>query len=240
MDLLIMTGVFICAGIVQSITGFGSSVTMMLVMPWFMDMHSASALSGAATLGLTGVLAWKYRKKLRLKSIMLPLTVYSVASVLAVNFAGGMDMEFLSMLLGVFFILLSLFFLFFSERLRLRDSVPTAFICAAVSGIISGIFSLGGPLMTLYFVSVTDDREDYLARSQVMYFITGSIILVSRVFKGLYTVSLIPLTLLGMAGVNAGKIIGLRLAGHIDGKAFRKLVYISVGIAGLVTVLEHI
>lgn len=240
MELAVMMLVFTAAGFVQSITGFGSSVTMMLAMPWFMDMHTASALSGAATLGITGTMAWKYRKKLRVKSIILPLIVYSLASIAAVNYMTGLDVELLSIVLGCFFIALSLFFLFFSAKLKLRDSVASAVICSAAAGIISGLFSIGGPLMTLYFISVTEDRDDYLARSQVMYFITGSIILISRVFKGFYTVSLIPLTLLGLLGVNLGKFIGLRLAGHIRAEAFKKLVYLSVGIAGLITVIEHI
>lgn len=240
MQLIMLVPVFIGAGFVQSITGFGSSVVMMMVMPWFMDVLPASALSGAATLGLTSMMAWKYRKKMQLRSILLPLSVYCTASVAAVNIAGELDMELISMLMGLFFIALSVFFLFFSGRVKLKDNAPTALICGAVAGTISGLFSLGGPLMTLYFISVTEDREDYLARSQVMYFITGSVILISRVFKGIYTADLIPLTLVGMLGVNLGKAIGLRVAERINAAVFKKLVYLSVGIAGLVTVLEHL
>ena len=50
------------AGLIQSVTGFGAAVMMMLVLPYFFDMIRSPALSSSISLGLSAVLVWRFRK----------------------------------------------------------------------------------------------------------------------------------------------------------------------------------
>ena len=52
------------AGIIQSVTGFGAGIFLMLFIPYFFDMIAAPALSSAICLGLSVSLSWKFRRQM--------------------------------------------------------------------------------------------------------------------------------------------------------------------------------
>ena len=49
----------------------------------------------------------------------------------------------------------------------------------------------------------------------------------------------LPLTLLGIAAINVGKLFGLRIFQRLDGEKLRKIVYVFIGISGLMNVVQH-
>ena len=50
-------------GVVQTVTGFGGGIVMMLVFPYFFDITKAPALSAAIGMALSGSLTIKFWKK---------------------------------------------------------------------------------------------------------------------------------------------------------------------------------
>ncbi|MBQ2739799.1 MAG: hypothetical protein IJF36_06175, partial [Oscillibacter sp.] len=58
--------------------------------------------------------------------------------------------------------------------------------------------------------------------------------------EGLYGASLFPATVIGIAGIIAGKWLGLRIAEKMDGEKLKKIIYIFVGISGAVTLIQQI
>ena len=65
----------VIAGIIQSVTGFGSAVFLMLVIPHFFNMVAAPALSSAISMGLAVTLAWKFRKHIAWDICLFPTVV---------------------------------------------------------------------------------------------------------------------------------------------------------------------
>ena len=61
-----------------------------------------------------------------------------------------------------------------------------------------------------------------------------------RVLSGYYTLDLLPLTLLGVAGVVCGQRFGLKLGGKLNAVQLRRLVYAYVILSGAVTVVQHL
>ena len=228
------------SGVVQAISGFGAGILMMLVLPQFFDMLTSSAIGSAISIGATGTLAWKFRKHMNLRITLLPAVVYMVCSLTVLNFIQGMDMALLTLVFGVFLVALSLYSFVFSKRMKLQPNWWTGTICAAISGVCSGLFGIGGPLMAVYFVSATEDKETYIGSLQGMFCVTSSVNLLMRVFKGIYTLDLLPLTLVGMLCINVGKLLGLRIVDRLNADTFRKVVYAFVGVAGILTILKNI
>ena len=52
----------IMAGVVNALTGFGSSIMMMTVLPSFFDMLTAPALSTASTTPVNTLQAWRFHR----------------------------------------------------------------------------------------------------------------------------------------------------------------------------------
>ena len=61
------------AGLIQTVTGFGAVVLMMLVLPYFFPIVDASTLSLTIALVLCIVLCWQYRKHIPFRTVLPPL-----------------------------------------------------------------------------------------------------------------------------------------------------------------------
>lgn len=86
----------IIAGIIQTVTGFGAAVLLMLVMPHFFDMVAAPAVTSAITVGLSLTLAWKFRKHIKLNACLFPAVIYLLFSTASISIAKKLNLESLS------------------------------------------------------------------------------------------------------------------------------------------------
>lgn len=226
------------SGIIHSATGFGAGIFMMLFFPSIFGMVSAPALSSAIVIGLEGSLAWKFRKYIDWKICLLPTAVYILFSVTAIGMVNRTDMEALTFAYGLFLLALAVYFFVFSAKLKFRANWQTATVCGAISGVASGFFGIGGPLMAVYFVSATEDKESYVANLQFLFTVTSIVNLITRIVNGIYTLDLLPLTLVGLGGILLGKVLGLKILNRLEPDTIRRLVYAFVGISGIITILK--
>ena len=227
-------------GTVQTVTGFGGGVVMMLALPYFFGMVQAPAISSIICMGLTYALAWKFRKYVNYRSVLVPAVAYVICSVATISVVDRIDMEIMTLAFGVFLIVLSVYSLVFSKRIRMDANWRTGLFCGAVSGVLSGLFGIGGPLMAVYFVAATDSKETYIGSTQFLFSLGGTVNFLTRIFRGIYTLDMVPLTLAGILAISLGKLIGLKIVAKLDPETIRKLVYLFVGISGAITVCKCI
>ena len=110
--------------------------------------------------------------------------------------------------------------------------------CSAIAGVTCGLFGISGPPMVVYYVAAMEKRESYLGTIQCFFMLTGIYSMILRSAKGLYSVELLPVTIAGGIGVLIGKSIGLRILGKLDAKALRTVIYIVLGITGVINLLQ--
>lgn len=228
------------AGVINSLTGFGSAIIMMLFMPGILGITAGAAVTSSVCLGLNAVTAWQYRKGIVWRISLICAFFYTLTSVTVINFVGDLDLRFLTAVFGGFLLLLSLYFLFFSSRFSLKATLPTLIFCGLFSGIGAGLFSIGGPLLAVVCLNATKTREEYVGTIQSIFFMTAIPNLIMRLIKGLYTADMIPLTILGFAFAIIGKALGKKLAERMDGAMLKKLIYIYIGFAGVVNIIQNI
>ena len=236
-----MTGIVvflapIVAGIIQAVTGFGAGIFMMVFFPTLFPILNASALSSSISFVATCTLAWHYRKQADWKLTLLPSAIYILMSSVSILLAPFLPTEILKKVFGVVMILLSIYFLTISGKLKVKANMVSATICAMISGVMGGLFGIGGPPMVIYFLAALDDKEKYLGTIQLFFFITGTYTFIFRIINGIYTVNLVPFTLIGIVGIMVGKKIGLRIVNKINVDTMKKLVYAFLGFAGLTNI----
>ncbi len=227
-------------GFVQSITGFGAAVVMMTILPYFFTMAVAPSVSTSICLGLTATLAWKLRKNVDLKITLPPTLLYAVASVTAIHFIGAMDLRVMTIVFGVFLMLLGGYLLLTDKKASIRITPAVTVVCGLLAGVCGGLFSIGGPIMAVYYLAATRDRESYLANAQANFAVNNVTTITTRILGGYYTLDLLPLTLLGAAGVVCGQRFGLKLGSRLNAAQLRRLVYAYVILSGAVTVLQRL
>lgn len=236
----IIFGLSAVSGVVQAVTGFGAAILLMLAMPYYFDMLQAPAITSTITLGITAGLAWTYRKHLDFKAILLPTIAYELGSMVTLHFAGGLDLELVGLAFGVFLIAIALYFIFVPPSFSVQANFLSATLCGLISGVCSALFGIGGPLMAMYFLVATKTKESYIGSLQFSFAVTTTINLIIRIQKGFYTLSFLPITILGIVGITLGKQLGVKILAKINVDLMRKLVYILVGISGVMTLFEHL
>ena len=227
----------VAGGLVQTVTGFGSVIIMMLFVPLFFPMMEASALCASITLLLNLGLCLRNRRYIQWKLILLPALFYCAASSLALLFAGDLPVSVLKRLFGGFLVLLAAYFLFV-RSVKLKGSPLSAIGCASLSGLTHGAFGAGGPPMAVYFLSVLEGRDTYIGTLQTFYLLTGSYSFVFRIFRGIYTAALIPFSLVGMAGVLGGMALGDLIAKHLKTSWMKTAVYILLAFSGILYLIQ--
>ena len=66
----------VLAGFLQAVTGFGSPMILMMVIPYFYNMVASPAVANSISIWLAATLAWKFRKHIDWKSGLFPTVVF--------------------------------------------------------------------------------------------------------------------------------------------------------------------
>ena len=240
MTYIAVTAMSVIAGVVQTVTGFGSVVVLMMVRPFFFDMIDAPALALVINQVFCMVLYAKYRRHLRWDVALLPTAMYSLGSLVTIRLASRVPTGTLVIALGALLICLSVYFLAVASRVRLRPKRRVGAVCGGLSGASAGLFAIGGPPMALYFITACDSQLEYLACMQFLFSVTGAVSLIGRVANGVLHPAILPYGAVGTAGILAGMWLGEKINGRLDAEKARKVVYVFVGVSGLILLLQNI
>lgn len=225
------------AGIIQTVTGFGAGIFLMMIMPAFFDLIKAPSLVGSITVILGIFMSFRFRKLVNIKLSLPPIIYYMIGSIIAIMLIPLLNLEVLSVCFGVFLVLLAVF-MTYTDKIRISASKVTSSIMCMAGGLFSGLFSSGGPLTAIYFLDATDRHDSYIANGQFLFMTTGLITFLIRVTKGFYTIDLLPYTAVGILGIIGGSFIGTKISNRINGRTLKKIIYVCVGLCGIATILK--
>ena len=227
------------ASFVQRTTGFGFGIFIMTMLPAIMSSHGeATTLSGilAMTTSLIIVIQ-KYRFIVwrRLLPILLTFIVVSIGAIFVLK---RMEYSILNILLGITLVVVSIYFSFFSKRIKVKTTLPVQITAGTLSGLMGGFFGMQEPPAVLYFVNSEKDKEHYLAVTQT-YFLVGNIMMtIARAYNGFFTTAVSMGYIYGITGVVIGNLIGAWVFRHITGSILKYIIYAYIGISGLTFLFE--
>lgn len=219
--------------LIQRVSGFGFGIFVMTILPFILPSYGEStALSGMLACSMSVVVAYRMRKYIVWKQVLPLLGIFTVVSFFAVGAVASFDDKFLKHILGVILIVISIYFFFISEKIRLK---PTLFIqgfLGVIAGIMGGLFAMQGPPSVLYFLASCETKEKYIAHSQV-YFALGNLMMTFfRAGNGFVTPTVGIAYCCGIIGVILGTLTGSKIFKKIPHKILKKIVYAYMAISG--------
>lgn len=227
------------ASFAQRVCGFGFGIIVMTVLPFLASSYGeATALSGllASVTALIPAIG-KFRHVVW-KKILPILVVFILASFLAVDLVSVIDGYALKHVFGIALILVSLYFIFVSDRLRLKPTVSVQLCTGTLSGLMGGLFAMQGPPAVIYFLAATDDKEEYIASTQ-WYFLIGNLLMSCfRAGRGFVTEEVLKSFAISVPAVFIGLLIGSLVYGKLKVGVLRKLIYAFLIVAGAVSLLS--
>ncbi len=241
-----MTEVFVVivmsliGSLVQSVSGFGCGVVMMMVFPAVFGMLRGTALCAAISAAITISMLIQFRKYSEPKKVILPIIFYLTASLNVIRVVDKIDTHVLSIVFGCFLLTLGVYYLFIAKKAKISANPLTMALCSLSSGFFGGMFGIGGPPLALYMLAVTDDHNHYIGCIQSVFLFSTTLSTYARFKKGFFTVDMIPLAVIGMITTLIGLQIGLRFSDKLDEKKLLKAVYLCIGLSGVIILVQNL
>lgn len=222
------------AAFVQRVSGFGLGIFAMMFLPHFLPSHTAAAtISCLFSCYTTTVNSIKYRKKVSYK-IAIPMLAAALISIpIAVYFSAKVEAHLFKILLGSVLIILSIYFLFFNKKIKIKPTPVNGVIAGTLGGALNGLFSTGGPPAVLYLTSAASDNLTYFATIQFYFCLTNFYATGSRAISGLISVDLLIYAAVGIIGCIAGDFLGTKVFNKLDAKKLKYVIYIGMIISGI-------
>lgn len=225
-------------GFIQRVTGFGFGIFVMLFFPHILSEHTAAtAISSLVSCVVSVYNAVVYRKSVPYKKILPILFAALITIPLAVRFSVYVSSDVFKKCLGVVLIILSIYFLFFSNRIKIKPTVKNGIIAGGTGGILSGLFSTGGPPVVLYLMNAISDNTVYFASTQFYFGATGIYAALVRVLNGIITAEVIVYSIVGFVGSMAGNFFGKLVFDKLNAQKLKKIIYACMVASGIIMVL---
>ena len=234
---LLMMLTVLSAGFIQSTTGFGFAIVCMAVLPVFLPYPSAQLISVFMSLSCNLLMVLRKRKHIVWSQLPLPMIFGAIGTVSGLLVIKNSAPEIYRRLLGVFLCLLAVWFIFFNHKVRIRGTARNGALIGAVSGICGGVFSINGPPMVIYYLSVFRDMEQYRATIQTYFLAMNTVNIGCRLLFDLVPQGSFGALALALPMVLLGNTLGVKLSDRIDPNKLRTGIYIFLALSGLYTAI---
>ena len=229
------------ASIIQRVSGFGFGIFAMMFFPHILNTYGeANALSGLFSIFLSGAVALTVLRHVHWKSLIFTSIGNTVVIIPIVCFVLKGDSSFLILLLGIALVALSVYFFFFSSKVHFRPTWYGGLLSGGLSGLLGGLFAMGGPPVVVYFMqSEKDSPKVYLATIQMYFLISNLIGTGVKAVNGFVTLDVLILCAFGLCGIALGIFIGKKIFNKLNAAMLRKVVYGFMAISGVVNIVTY-
>lgn len=225
--------------VIQTVSGFGFGIFVMSIFPYFMPSYAGGvAISSMLSLTTTVLIAFRYRRSVLWNLLPIPMSSFVVFSTLAIYLSGGQSDALLKKLLGIVLIGMSIYFLFFSAKIKLNPTLLNSILAGGLGGFLNGMFGMGGPPMVVYLLSVSKSNEEYLGTIQTYFAITNLYTIFLRILNGTVTVAVVQYWLFGIAAVLAGMLLGRKIFSALNPLMLKKVVYVFMALSGATMLIK--
>ena len=228
-----------CTGsLIQRITGFGYGIFVMMFFPHFMNSYGeANALSGMISATTSIVVALSMRKRINWKNLPAPLICSAVTSFIAVQFMAGQTDRVLKLLLGIVLIALSIYFFFFAGKIQFKPALWKGALAGSLSGIMNGLFAMGGPPMVIYFMMSSKDMKEYLATIQMYFALSNIYTTTLKAYAGYVTREVLIFYIIAALSALAGVLLGKLVFNRCKPNMLKKAVYGFMAVSGIINIV---
>lgn len=233
-------GISFVASALQGATGFGFGMITMALMPVVLPLDTASAVVTCNVFFISLVMVWKLRHAVDLRLVLFPLGGALLFVPVGVAILAVVDETLMEMLLGFVIVAISIFLLLEgSSRVRIAPSAGIGVAAGAISGMMSGMFNLGGPALVVYFMQTAPHTLSYKASLDVVYLVSAALRLGTLVVYGVFPTQSAVYALVAVAGSAVGTLTGFTVFTRMSRKVLSAFSYSVLIVAGTSLIFSH-
>jgi uncharacterized membrane protein YfcA len=216
----------------QSLSGFGSALVAMALLPGFIGIQLATPLVAVIALGLEIVLIVRFRQSLDVRAIWRVVLAALVGTPLGVYFLSRVDEKISLTILGLVIAGYAVYALLGLKMPQLEKPV-WAYLAGLLGGLLGGAYNTSGPPVILY----ADCRRwppDVFKSNLQGYFVVSSLaVIASHALNGNITPRVWHLFWWTTPFLLVGLITGLSLDRWLNPITFRRIVLALLVVMGI-------
>lgn len=237
--ILVATVTFV-ASYIQGATGFGFGIFSMIFLPQLLLYTEANVLSSMLSALSSLFVAILMFRRIHWKNICFPIIGCLFSTYASVLFIKGQSPQILSLLLGAVLFLLSIYFFFFSHKIKIKPTWYAGLIAGLLSGILGGMFAIGGPPVVIYFMQSEEEFDRYFATISAYFVLSGVISISTKALAGFITVSVWIALAISALTMLLGSFVGKKTKDHINPDIVKKIVYGFMALSGLIHIITSL
>ena len=215
----------------QSMTGFGSALVAMAILPSLLGLPVAAPLVAATGLVLESMLTLRYRQSLRVDAIWRMLAASLIAAPVGVLLVRYVDERVALFILGF---LLAAYAIYALIGFRLPNLTHPiwAWVTGLASGLLGGAYNTAGPPIVVYGNCRGWDAAQFKSNLSSFFVINSLFITVSHFASGNFTPNVTRTILFCLPATMLGFILGQSMDKWLDPGRFRKIVLVLLIVLG--------
>lgn len=230
-DILIAL-VTLAAALTQRLTGFGSGLIPMAILPGPVGIRTVTPLVALITTTVDVLMLGRYRTRIR------PRAVYP----LLVGMASGIPLGILALrrlderiVLGALGAVICLYALYALSGFRLPrlNGRPWACGVGLLAGMLGGAYNTSGPPLIIYGQAQEWPPDEFKANLQTLFIFNDVLVIVGHLVAHNVTLVVARAYLIALPAIAAGFLVGGRLDRYLNPERFRILVLALLLVLGL-------
>ena len=234
--------IFLIAGLVKGVLGFGLPIVTMSFLPFFVPVEQAIVLSAVvqpATNLFQLASAGGVRKAFLTGLPVLATLVPGVA--FGAWYLTSLDGNTLLLLVGITIIAFSMFSLLgYQVLISERKRIPAGLGFGAVAGVVGALTSLNGWAFIMYLVGIGAERSVFRSTIALLFLVSGFLISSSFWILGLLNGTLLVIGLSTLCAAFPGMWFGNLLGSKLPAELFRRVLLSALVVIGVMLVYQSV
>ncbi|MCK5069069.1 MAG: sulfite exporter TauE/SafE family protein [Desulfocapsa sp.] len=232
----LISAIFLLAGFVQGMTGFGSALVAIPLLSLVIDIKSAVPLCILNSLVITTYLSLKMRKHLELQKIA-PICIAAIPGIIVGStILKRVSSTIIQTTLGTLLIAYSLHSLFSTPKPKKLHKI-WAYVAGFLSGAIGAAFSAGGP-PTIIYATLNDWKKDTIKATLSGFFLFNSYLIAAvHAVNGLTTLEIFTYFMISAPFVLLGTVLGTISYGKIPRELYLQIIFAFLTAMGIIMIL---
>ena len=236
--LVYATLVVFIAYTIKGLSGFGSGLIAVPLLAFILPLKVVVPVLGLLSYGGTIIQSITLRKKAQWK-LIFSLIPFSLAGVvLALWLLVNLDQNLLSLFLGMFVIVYSLYT--FKPVQSINTTKYGTVIAGCLGGFIGALFGTGGPFYVIYLKLRQLDKGQFRATIASIFLLDGAMRISAYGASGLYTQQVITLTLIFIPVLLIALYAGNHVHVKINEHQFNRMISLILFFSGIMLVIKSL
>ncbi len=236
---ILVPAIFLTAGLMQGLTGFGCALIAMPLLAYVIDIKIAVPVCTLCGIFINLNMTYKLRKSLDRNKIM-PLIIGSVpGSVFGTMVLKEVNGDYIRLFLGILIAGFASYSLL-AKPIKLNISDRWGYLSGFMTGAIAAAVSAGGP-PTIIYSSLRDwDKDSFKATLVSFFMAAGVMAAVGHLLGGLTTLYVFNLFLASTLPIILGTYIGGKLSLKISEQLYKRMVMILLVFMGMMLIFQNV